>query len=284
MQIENEINGSEEQTEIPSTVEFLFGDAPEIETTPQTETGVETTPTVETPPVVQIKSDPTPTASVVAPEVPLLDLTEVVPPVVETPVVQQQQAPVAPAREISPEEVHKSLNVYNMTESDYASVFEVDSKEESIKNLNGILQKVVRQAVTMAHTLAEQKTTELMQQVQPYMQFADQQRFSGVEQALYQNNPELKGSEPLVEAVVKAFVSKGAKFATPQELFSAITTNVNAYKQRLGGQTTNPVASAPARTPAVKPRMVSLSNGGQGGSAPSGGSGSGRNMVETLFG
>lgn len=293
-----------------STAELLFGGPPSTETPDVSASEANLDQPTVIPPTVVEKKDVVPavtqgTASQVAPVatpdavVPILAITDIVPPVVQVPAVPavvppvqvqpvapvvQTPAVVTPAATPSVEDIHKSLNVYKMNDADYAAIFETESKADSIKALDNVLQKVARQAVTMAHTLAEERIAALTSQVQPYMQFADEQRMSVMEQNFYQTNPDLKGSEPLVEAVVNAFAQKKVKFNTPQEMFTAIATNVKAYKQQLGGQTQVPKAPAPVQPPAAKPRMAPLSSGGQGGAAPSGGSASGMSTARALFG
>ncbi len=259
-------------------------------------------PVQPAPAAVPVQASPqsqTPAAPAVVPVVPTLAITDIVPPVVQ-PVVPAQAAPVQPVQPAQPvvpvqqvppaqprpseAQVKASLNFYEVSEQDYDAVFAVEDKAQSIAALNNILQKAVRQAVTMSHTLAQEKIGAIVQQVQPYMQFADEQRHSLIEQTFFTQNPELVNQRPLVDAVVNAFKQKNVKFNSPQELFTAIATNVKAYQQQLGGQTQSPRAAAPVAAPAGKPRMVPLSNGGQGGAAPSGGSSGGKSTAQAIFG
>lgn len=209
------------------------------------------------------------------------------PQVLQQPPPAQQQPP----QQQSPEEIQRALNVYSLSEQDYDSVFNVDSKEESIKALNDVLQKVVRQAVTMSHVLLQDQQQQILQQVQPYMQFADTQRQVMLESSFYQQHPDLQASKPVVDAVLKQFQSQGVKFSDEKQLFDAVAQNTKAYLSQLVqlGQTAAPTLQGQQQTQnggtpqGAKPSMAALPRGGQGGAGASGGSGK-VNTAQALFG
>jgi hypothetical protein len=202
----------------------------------------------------------------------------------------QAQAPVQQQAPPSQEEIQRQLNIYNLTEADYDAVFDTEDKAESIRALNEVLQKAVRQAVTMSNVLIQEQTTRLQQTVQPYMQFADEQRSTGLHQAFYSRHQDLQAAQPVVDAVLKQFQSQGVKFQTPELLFDAVAQNTKAYLQQMQqlGQTVAPTAQGQVLTqgaPATgKPRMAALPSGGQGGAGAGGGKSGKVSTAQALFG
>lgn len=176
--------------------------------------------------------------------------------------------------------------MYELTEADYDAVFNVDDKQQSIKALDNILQNVVRQALTMAHTLHKQEITQFEQKVQPYMQFADDQRHTAMETAFYTRHADLQQSAPVVTAVLKQFQAANVKFPTAEALFDAVAQHSKAYLSQLVqlGQTAPPQTPANVGLPnTVKPRMAALPTGGQGGSGGGQGKSGQMNTAQKLF-
>lgn len=213
-------------------------------------------------------------------EAPSFQLAPIIEPV-------NNQPPSLPVRQ---EDVQKHLNIYSVTEADYDAIFATESKEDSIKALNSMMQNVVRQAVTMSHVLVQDAQTNLQQQVRPYMQYADEQKHSAMEQAFYSQHSDLKAAQPVVDAVLKQFQGSGRKFDSPEKLFDAVAQNTKAYLLQLQqlGQTTTQNAQGPRLTQGTpqggKPRMASLPSGGQGGSGAGGGNSGKVNTAQRLFG
>jgi hypothetical protein len=206
-----------------------------------------------------------------------------VPPVVQqqaAPVQQQQQAPLDQAA------IRQQLNIYEVTEADYDAIFSTDDKQESMKAMSDMLQKAVRQSVTMSSVLVQEAIAQVQQQVQPYMQFADEQQHSALESGFYAKHPDLKSAQPVVEAVLKQFRASGAKFATPQQLFDAAAQNTKAYLLQMQqlGQTVAPAAQGLQQTQQVKPAMAALPSGGRGGAGNGGGNSGKVNTAQRLFG
>jgi hypothetical protein len=223
------------------------------------------------------------------------------------PVAQQQQAPVVPQQQQmvqpvsqqqqqaappSADEIARQLNVYSLTQQDYDAVFETDNKADSIKALDSILQKAVRQAVTMSNVLVQEQVAQIQQQVQPYMQFADEQKHSALEQAFYGRHADLQAARPVVDAVLKQFQQGGQKFANPEQLFDAVAQNTKAYLLQLQqlGQTAAPVTQGQMQTSrreapvSAKPAMAALPSGGSGGAGAGGGNSGKTNTAQSLFG
>ena len=304
-----------EQSEVNATAAFLYGDDTDVQADlPSTDAPVTTggspedlaklaadaqhqvdPPTVITPAQeAQILAQQTPPAQPAAQSVPIVD--PVVQPQVVLPVVPQQpvqpvqQAPVQQAAAPSQEEIQKQLNIYNLTEQDYDAVFDTEDKAQSIRALNEVLQKAVRQAVTMSHVLIQEQAARLQQTVQPYMQFADEQRTSVLQQAFYDRHKDLQAAQPVVDAVLKQFQSQGVKFNTHEQLFDAVAQNTKAYLLQMQqlGQTVTPAAQGPVQAQVApasgKPRMAALPSGGQGGAGAGGGKSGNVNTAQALFG
>lgn len=300
-----------EQPEVNATAMSLFGEEPEVQADlPSTETpaaaggspedlaklAAEAQKQVDPPTVItpaqeaEILRQQTPANIVpIQPSVPIVD--PVVPPVVIPPVVQQ--APVQPVQQPqapSQEEIQRQLNIYNLTEADYDAVFDTEDKAQSIRALDAILQKAVRQAVTMSHVLIQEQAAQLQKTVQPYMQFADEQRTSVLQQAFYDRHKDLAAAQPVVDAVLKQFQQQGVKFNTHEQLFDAVAQNTKAYltQMRQLGQTVAPAAQGPVTTQVApasgKPRMAALPSGGQGGAGAGGGKSGNVNTAQALFG
>lgn len=255
-------------------------DEPTVVNAPVTQAPVVQPPVV---PVAPVQAAPVvaPPVAVQLPPLPAQAQQNVVPFV---PPVQQaapvQQAPATQA------ELRASLNMYDVTEADYDAIFAVESKPESMKALNAMLQKVVVQAVTMSHTLAQQETQRITQMVQPYMEMADTQRHSVMEQTFYERHADLKSAAPVVTAVLKQFQAGGMKFPTAEALFDAVAQNTKAYLGQLSqlGQTVQQASVAAGQPVAVKPRMAVLPSGGAGGSGGGAGKGGQINTAQRIFG
>lgn len=215
-----------------------------------------------------------------------------VPPVVQQVAPVQPQPPV-PAQQqqqaVVPDQaaIRKELNIYEVTEQDYDAIFSTDSKQESMKALNDMLQKAVRQSVTMGNVLVQEAIAQVQQQVQPYMQFADSHRHNVLETGFYERHPDLKPAQQFVDAVLKQFKADGVRFSTPEELFDAAAQNTKAYLLQLQqlGQTVAPATQGlPQPQQAVKPAMAALPSGGRGGAGNGGGNSGKVNTAQRLFG
>lgn len=239
------------------------------------------------------------------PQVPLLvpDLSAVLPtlpvlpqqqqPQQVAPVQQQQQVPAQQyQQQLSQEEINRSLNVYQMSEKDYDSIFATDDKQQSIQALNQVLQNAVRQAVTMSHVLVTEQVQNLQQTVSPYMQFADQQRTSALEQTFYQMHPDLVSARPVVDAVTKKLKEAGYTFSDASQLFDAVAQNTKAYLSKLtqAGHSAIPTQNGQVQGQVVmpsqgaKPPMASLPSGGTSGAGGNGAGGAKMNTAQRLFG
>lgn len=260
----------------------------------QVEPPTKITPGQEAQILAQQQQQQAPVAPVVPIAPPVQQSAPIIEPVVQPmvqPPVQQQQQQVAP--QLTQEQVAQQLNIYSLTEADYDAVFDTNDKQESIKALDNILQKAVRQAVTMSHVLVQEAQHKIQTQVQPYMQFADEQKHSALEQAFFTEHKDLEAARPVVDAVLKQFQQSGQKFASPKQLFDAVAQNTKAYLLQIQqlGQTVAPAVQGLNQQQQQttvqttgRSRMAVLPSGGQSGAGTGGGNSGKTNTAQTLFG
>lgn len=205
----------------------------------------------------------------------------VVQPAQVAPVVQQQQQQAAPPVQLSEADIKKHLGVYEVNEADYDAIFATDDKKESMTALNSMLQKAVAQAVTMAHVIIQDQQQALVQQVQPYMQFADEQRRGMMEHEFYNTNPDLAQSKPIVDAVLANLRQSGQKFPDAKTLFDTVAKQSKAYLSHLTqlGQTAPGAPNGQQSTQGGKPPMAVQPSGGSGGSGVKSGNAGGQNKT-----
>lgn len=188
------------------------------------------------------------------------------------------------------------LNVYQLTEADYNAVFDTDDRAQSINALNQILQNVVKQAVTMSVHVTKSEVGGLVQQVSPYMQFADSQRELAMKNAFFESAPDLKGMDVVIEFAMNQLIQEKnagkVAFKNDQEIFAAIAERTRAIRQQMSNQPaptqptpTAPTSGAPVAQPHGRPTMAVMPRGGQSGAqgAPQGAVGQ-NNTAVTIFG
>lgn len=196
---------------------------------------------------------------------------------------QQQQLP-----QLTDEQKQRFFQTARVTPEVYRGIFESDTPEESMQALENFGQAIVRNALTMANHLVAAEVNRVVEQVQPYMQFADSQRNLMMEQQFYGQNPDMRGMEVLVDESINRLSQQGYQFQNTNDLFNAIRNDVQQRLQILQGvipangqgQPTpvQQVAQQPQVTagvqqmapiqqagPTGKPRMAALTSGSQGG-------------------
>jgi hypothetical protein len=191
--------------------------------------------------------------------------------------VQQQQAP-APVQ-LSPQDLDKALNRYTVPVEEFNNLFTETDPVKATAILNNILEKKVVQAVTMANHLIQEAQGQVINQVRPYMSFADSQRELMLRDQFFANNPTLKGQDLLIQTVMAQMAQeRQAGVYQPQseqQVFTDVATRTNALIA--GMQQNGPVAPAQqGQQPAVqaggKPAMAVLPSSGGGGASSAAGS------------
>lgn len=252
VRLEVESTGNETKTTTAQKLfETVVEEKPEEVVQPTKEPEVQPQPQATQPQPVQ-----QPPVTPPAPESQPTQLTP--PPSVQQPQPVQQRQP-APTPAPGPQ-----FEVYNMSQSDYDSIFEVDSKEESIKNMNTVFQKVVRQALLMSNVLVEEAKKEVLGSVRPYMQFADTHREDAMRQNFYSQHPDLKGQDQVVGLVITQLTQEGKSYDDPKQLFEEVAKRTKAAVSSFSQQ--GQVSAQPVQQQtAQKPPMAALSTGGQSG-------------------
>jgi hypothetical protein len=215
----------------------------------------------------------------------------------QAPVQPVQHNPQAPRQQqqLTQPEIDQALNRYTVAPEEFNALFNEPDPAKATAILNGMFQKVVVQAVTMAHHLIQDQGAQLKQQVAPYMQFADTQREVMLREQFFLANPDLKGQDLLIQNVMSQLALERQKGvyqpASEQQVFSDVATRTKALIASLQqqGQALPTVAGAPAQqaAPAVKPGMARLPGGGGGGSqsAANGTAAAGQNQTAmNIFG
>lgn len=198
--------------------------------------------------------------------------------------VQQQQVQQQPVpQQLPPEQVDKMLNKFTLTQKEYDAIFKTDSEEKSIEALNNVLQATVRQAVTMAFHLVQDTEQRVAQTVTPYIKFADTQRELMLRETFFNDHPDLRGAEPVINAVMVQMAQSGQKYQDQKQLFDAVAKSTKDQLAQLGlvqGQ-----GQQPKPTTRKQPMAV-LPTGGQGGRQESANAGQSResNTARNIFG
>jgi hypothetical protein len=196
---------------------------------------------------------------------------------VQQPVQQQPvHQPQAP-RQLTEPEIDKAINRYRVTPEEFNALFNEPDPAKAVGILDGMLQKAVVQAVTMAKHLIDDSASQVQRTVQPYMQFADAQREVMLQEQFFQANPDLKGQDLLIGNVMAQMAVERQKGVyQPQseaQVFSDVATRTKALiaAMQQQGHVVLPAQPGAVQTPvapAGKPRMAVLPTRGGGGGAP----------------
>lgn len=193
----------------------------------------------------------------------------------QVPVQQQQQQPPAPP---SQAEIDKAINRYTATPEEFNALFTETDPKKATEILNGMFQKVVTQAVTMAHHLVQDQAAKLHNAVQPYMSFADTQREHMLREQFFATNPDLKGQDLIIQTVMGRLAQErqAGRYqpASEQQVFQDVAAHTKALiaqmqQQGQAGAPAPAVVPAQVTPAAVKPAMAVLPTGGGGGGSPS---------------
>ena len=178
-------------------------------------------------------------------------------------------APQAPPRELTQEEIDKRLNVFRATE-EHMQRLGLDPKAAG--HFNEIVSAIVKQAVTMAYVTMEGTKRELTERIEPLSKYMSEAREERLRTEFFSENEDLKQFEPLARAVWVQLNANGAKFASKEEAFKAVAEQTRQLLAKMqpgqggGNGTATPATNAPRKMPTV-------TTGGRGGAAPSGGGG-----------
>jgi hypothetical protein len=188
-----------------------------------------------------------------------------------------QEAP----KQWTQEEFDKTFNVMRVNPKHLEML--AQGGDAALQAHNEMIQGAVRQAVTMAQALYQNQHAQLQQQLNPYMQFANQMRENAYRNEFYETNKDLAGFEPLVEDVKGRLEREGFK-GSKEQVFKRLaeeTRKVLSVVQKPGA--TGNVSQTQANTTT---KMTPLSGGGQGGAGSSNttSAGGGSSTAKSIFG
>jgi len=191
----------------------------------------------------------------------------------------QPQQPTQQRAQPTQAEIDKQINRYTVSPEKFQQMFSEEDPAKAAGVLNEMMQGAVTQAVTMAYHLIQDQGNKLQQTVQPYMQFADNQREVMLREQFYQSNPDLRGQEMLISAVQTQIVAERQSGqyqpVSEAQVLTDVATRTKAliaqWQQNGQHPQAQPNGSVPVSQPhsQVKPPMAALPTTAGGGLAPS---------------
>lgn len=181
---------------------------------------------------------------------------------------QQQQTP-----QITPEEFNKKYGIPTVTADTYEAIFGVaPDRPERVQALNQVLQGLIRPSVLMAQDLMETRVAEIMGHINPLTQAYQSEMDRRQNEAFYQQFPEFKGYEGLINEIKDAHVARKKTFASAQDAFKSVADTARQILKQTQPQGSVP-GQAPAGGQAQQPvvtqtptrRMTPSAQGGRGG-------------------
>ena len=189
-------------------------------------------------------------------------------------------APVAaPAKPLTPEEIDKKLNRFRPSDADVADLLSGDPAK-AMPALNRMGEGMVRNAVTVATIIADDKINNLLKTLQPHIEFAQQQQAAVYSNTYFSEFPTHVGLEPLITKVAEDMTREAKwKTASQKDTMAEVGKRVNDLVGKLNipikaaGAVPVPGTPAPAATAPARTRMSTVSTGGQGGAGGTGAGG-----------
>lgn len=186
---------------------------------------------------------------------------------------RMQPRPVVPAQpQFTQKEIDEQLGVFSVTPE---VCTQLGLPIESAPVLDKLLKMAVTNAVRMSNVLVEQNAQKMMGTLQPHITFAQQQQHAYLEMQFREQNPDLKGYEPIINDVASKLKSSGFR-GSQKEAFDKIAEGTRAYLKMMNitpavASTTPGTVGGNTTTPTSKPNMSTVSAGSQGGAggAPS---------------
>jgi hypothetical protein len=184
--------------------------------------------------------------------------------------IARGQQPQAQPQQQSDAELAKQLGIYTATPEVYEAIVGVKAERpEQVAALNGALQGVARQAVTIAKVLIDNAMKEQQTSFSPYFTMLREQEGIRQREQFFKEKPELAGYEPLVRQQYDLAMASGVKFATIEEARAHIANKTLESLKAIGitpvaksvSSTQNRTTPAPART--MSPTSMGGRSGGQ---------------------
>lgn len=168
--------------------------------------------------------------------------------------IARGQQPTQQAPQQSDAELAKQLGIYTATPEVYEAIVGVKpERPEQVAALNGALQGVARQAVTIAKVLIDNAMKDQQAQYSPYFSMLREQEGMRYKEQFFKERPELAGYEPLVRQQYDLAMASGIKFNTIEEAKTYLATKT-LETLKIAGVT--PVAPSAPRTSSTQPRTT----------------------------
>lgn len=175
----------------------------------------------------------------------------------------QSSQPAAPQRPPTPEELaqlRKELKIWDPTDEWTTKFDNMDTRKKAIEEMRDGL---FAQSFEAARRYYAEREQGLMQQFQPVLSAYQQQQEEKVMSEMTKAYPALEPLRPIVDKVIAHFHMQKTTFASKEELFKAVASNVEQVMR-----VTNPQYKLPAGgTPANKPGTIPVTTSGSGGGA-----------------
>ena len=192
----------------------------------------------------------------------------------------RQQAPAASTQqqqeELSPEQIKQLLNPVEVTPELLAQFGIENASPQQVQAYQTFANNVVRNAVSVANLIVEQKMRENLAPYEPYVQFIAQQQAKQHVDSFYTKHGELQKYGKFVELAAKQLSPTKADGTqkSADEVYDEVAASVKAMLAEAGvtiaSPSANPSAVAPQGKTAV-PKMAAMTATGRSqGGQPSG--------------
>lgn len=162
------------------------------------------------------------------------------------------------------EELERRLNVYRVNEQDLQTLgYPAEVLPQAAQFHNKFAEGAVRWASTLAAVQVAQMRQQLMQELGPMVKFAQEAQERQLREEFIGQNEDLKGYEPLLEALYTQLKAQGTSFPSKEAAFKTIATLARQTIAKLPGQGGGGAAST---TGSAKTKMATVTTGGQSGS------------------
>lgn len=182
--------------------------------------------------------------------------------------VGQQAPPQEAPKQWTQEDFDKHFQVFNPNPEMVQAL--LAGGEGAVKAMHVLRDGLVKQAVTMAAYIVQDRLDQFSKEHSPKWegasQYVQEKRAKELVDEFYSQNEDLKKFEPIVQATIAQMKGEGHNFKTKEEGFKACAERVRAVLKSLPGLNLEDAAAGASPQSPATPRMPTLSNGGQGGS------------------
>ncbi len=187
-------------------------------------------------------------------------------------------------KEYTPEELDQMFKVWKPA-PDLADRIR-DGGDGAVTALNEMRDGLLQQFNTMQDYQRQILRDEILKEVGPAIEMVRTQQVEKENNAFYEANPDLKGSEPLVDVVLKVLTAEGYKAPTVEEARKTLADRTRVLLPKSNGVSANgSTAAGVGQQQQTQPpkRPAALSNGGQAGGGAGSGSSAPSNPIADLW-